>query len=148
MGTGTTMVIDYEDAVYKYTPQGFSVEVGELGRVLAGGPRLNMIGFEDYRLDLRHWEIEKKKVSENGEWQTLYFRKRQPTETEIVKYRSTEIYEAYTAHGYEEIDGKFYIFSDYVGADVIDLSEWVVKKVSLPYPGRKKQVLAFTRKAS
>lgn len=148
MGIITTMVIEYGDAVYEYTPQGFSVKVEDLGRVLAGGPRLNMIGLEDYRLDLRYWEIEKKTVSENGEWRTLYFRKRQHREIEIVKYRSTEVYEAYTAHGYEEIDGKFYIFSDYVAADVIDLSEWVVNKVSLPYPGRNKQVLALTRKAS
>ena len=99
MGIITTMVIEYGDAVYEYTPQGFSVKVEDLGRVLAGGPRLNMIGLEDYRLDLRYWEIEKKKVSENGEWRTLYFRKRQHREIEIVKYRSTEVYEAYTASG-------------------------------------------------
>ena len=148
MGTIPTMVIDYGDAVYKYTPQGYSVDVKEGRRILAGGPRLNMIGFEDYRLDLRYWEIEKKEVNENGEYQTLHFRKRQRKEIEIVKDSSTESPKIYTAYGYEEIDGKVYAFSSSKGVETFDLSEWTVNKTLLAYPGHDKQVLVFTRKAS
>ena len=70
-----------------------------------------MLGFEDYRLDLRYWEIEKKEVSENGELETLHFRKRQRKEIEIVKDSLTESPKTYTAYGYEEIDGKVYVLS-------------------------------------
>lgn len=148
MGIITSMLIDYGDVVYKYTPQGYSVDVKEGRRILAGGPRLNMIGFEDYRLDLRHWEIEKKEVSENGEWQTLYFRKRQRKEIEIVKDSLTESPKTYTAYGYEEIDGKVYVFASSKGVETFDLSEWTVKKALPAYPGHNKQALMFTRKSS
>lgn len=148
MGIGTTMMIDYGDAVYKYTPQGFSVDVREGHRILAGGPRINMLGFEDYRLDLRYWEIEKEEISENGEWQTLHFRKRERREIEVVKDYLTESPKTYTAYGYEEIDGKFYVFSSSKGAETFDLSEWTVKKALPAYPGHNKQALVFTRKTS
>lgn len=148
MGIITSMLIDYEDAVYQYTPQRYSVDVREGHRILAGGPRINMLGFEDYRLDLRYWEIEKKEVSENEEWQTLYFRKRQRKEIEIVKDSLTESPKTYTAYGYEEIDGKVYVFSSSKGVETFDLSEWTVKKALPAYPGRNKQALMFTRKAS
>lgn len=148
MGIITSMLIDYDDAVYQYTPQRYSVDVREGHRILAGGPRINMLGFEDYRLDLRHWEIEKKEVSENGEWQTLYFRKRQRKEIEIVKDSSTESPKTYTAYGYEEIDGKVYVFSSSKGVETFDLSEWTVKKALPAYPGHNKQALVFTRKTS
>lgn len=148
MGVITSMLIDYEDAVYKYTPQRYSVDVIEGHRILAGGPRVNMLGFEDYRLDLRYWEIEKKEVSENGKWQTLYFRKRQRKEIDIVKDSLTESPKTYTAYGYEEIDGKIYVFSSSKGVETFDLSEWTVNKALLAYPGHNKQALMFTRKAS
>lgn len=148
MGIITSMLIDYEDAVYQYTPQRYSVDVREGHRILAGGPRVNMLGFEDYRLDLRYWEIEKKEVSENGEWQTLHFRKRERREIEVVKDHLTESPKTYTAYGYEEIDGKFYVFSSSKGAETFDLSEWTVKKALPAYPGHNKQALMFTRKAS
>ena len=45
MGIITSMLIDYEDAVYQYTPQRYSVDVREGDRILAGGPRVNMLGF-------------------------------------------------------------------------------------------------------
>lgn len=57
-----------------------------------------MLGFEDYRLDLRYWEIEKKEVSENGEWQTLHFRKRERRKIEVVKDYLTESPKTYTAY--------------------------------------------------
>ena len=148
MATCTTMGIDYEDAVYQYTPQRYSIDVREGHRILAGGPRVNMLGFEDYRLDLRYWEIEKKEVSENGEWQTLYFRKRQRKEIEIVKDSLTESPKTYTAYGYEEIDRKVYVFSSSKGVETFDLSEWTVKKAVPAYPGHNKQALTFTKKAS
>lgn len=148
MGIITSMLIDYDDVVYQYTPQRYSVDVREGRRILAGGPRINMLGFEDYRLDLRHWEIEKKEVSENGEWQTLYFRKRQRKEIEIVKDSLTESPKTYTAYGYEEIDGKVYVFSSSKGVETFDLSEWTLKKALPTYPGHNKQALVFTRKTS
>ena len=148
MGIITSMLIDYEDTVYQYTPQRYSVDVREGHRILAGGPRINMLGFEDYRLDLRYWEIEKKEVSENGEWQTLYFRKRQRKVIEIVKDSLTESPKTYTAYGYEEIDGKVYVFSLSKGVETFDLSEWTVKKALYAYPAHNMQALMFTKKAS
>lgn len=148
MGIITSMLIDYEDSVYQYTPQRYSVDVREGRRILAGGPRVNMLGFEDYRLDLRYWEIEKKEISDNGKWRTLYFRKRHRKEIDIVKDSLTESPKAYTAYGYEEIDGKVYVFSSSKGVETFDLSEWTVVKALLAYPGHNKQALTFTRKAS
>ena len=145
MGAITTMMIDYGDYAYKYTPQGYGIEVrGD--RLLAGGPRINTYGMEDFRLDLRHWEIDKKDVSENGEWQTLYFRKRRREDFVIVKDRWSEKVEVYTAYGYEKVDGKYYIFSDSVGTEAIDGSDWNVRRVEISYPGYGKQALIFIKK--
>ena len=147
MGAITTMMIDYGDYMYKYTPQGYTAEVkGE--RLLAGGPRVNTYGMEDFRLDLRYWEIDKKDVSENGEWQTLYFRKRQREDIVIVKDRLSEKTEVYNAFGYEKVDGKYYIFSDSVGTEVLDGSDWAVRRIAISYPSYEKQAIIFTRKSA
>lgn len=147
MGTVTTMMIDYGDYVYKYTPQGYTVEVkGE--RLLAGGPRVNMYGLEDFRLDLQYWEINKKDVSENGEWQTLYFRKRQPKIIEVIQEISKERTEVFEAFGYEVVDGKYYIFANVMETQVIDSTEWNVEKTRFSYPGYGRDALIFTKKNS
>lgn len=141
-----TMMVDYGDRVYKYTPQGYTVEVEEGNRLLAGGPRVNTYGMEHFRLDLRCWEIEKKEESEDGQWETLYFRKRQREEFIVIKDYLTESSGAYTAYGYEEVNGKYYVFSDSVGTEVFDLNDWTVRKVSLSYPGYGKQAVIFAKK--
>ncbi len=146
MGAITSMIIDYGDCVYKYTPQGYSVEVREGKRLLAGGPRVNMYGLEDFRLDLCHWELEKKEVSENGEWQTLYFRKRRPVDLVVIKEQSDETTYVSSAIGYEVVDGKYYIFSSGCDTEVVDSAEWNVKKTRFSYPGYSKNALIFTLK--
>lgn len=147
MGTVTTMMIDHGDYVYKYTPQGYTVEVkGE--RLLAGGPRVNMYGLEDFRLDLQHWETDKKEVSEDGQWQTLYFRKRQPKIIEVIQESSKERTEVFEAFGYEVVDGKYYIFTNAMETQVIDGSEWNVEKTQFSHPGYEKDALVFTKKNS
>lgn len=147
MGIATTMVIDYGDYVYKYTPQGYTVEA-KRGRLLAGGPRVNMYGLEDYRLDLQYWEIEKKELSDSDKWQTLYFRKRQPKIIEVIREISKERTEVYEAFGYEMVDGKYYIFTNATETQVIDGAEWNVEKTRFSYPGYGKDALIFTKKNS
>ena len=142
MGAVTSMMIDY---VYKYTPQGYSVEVrGE--RLLAGGPRVNMYGLEDFRLDLRYWEVEKKEESEDGQWKTLYFRKRQPADLIVIKNQSSRPTNVFFADGYEEVDGKHYIFSKYGTTEVINGAEWDIKKTRFSYQGYAKDALVFAGK--
>lgn len=148
MGAVTTMMIDYGDYVYKYTPQGYTVEVKEGKRLLAGGPRVNMYGLEDFRLDLQYWELGKKEVSEDGEWQTLYFRKRQPKIIEVIQEISKERTEVFEAFGYEVVDGKYYIFTNAMKTQVIDGAEWNVEKTRFSYPGYGKDALIFTKKNS
>lgn len=143
-----TMMVDYGDRVYKYTPQGYSVEVREGNRLLAGGPRVNMYGLEDFRLDLRCWEIEKKDESEDGQWQTLYFRKRRPVDLVVIKEQSDETTYVSYAIGYEVVDGKYYIFSSGCGTEVVDGAEWNVKKTRFSYPGYSKDALIFTRRTA
>ena len=147
MGTVTTMMIDYGDYVYKYTPQGYTIEV-KGGRLLAGGPRVNMYGLEDFRLDLQYWEINMKDVSENGEWRTLYFRKRQPKIIEVIREISKERTEVYEAFGYEVVDGQYYIFTNVMETQVIDGTEWNVEKTRFSYPGYCKDALIFSKKDS
>lgn len=146
MGIATTMVVDYGDYVYQYTPRQYWVEVQNRNRLLAGGPRVNTYDMEYFRLDLQHWEIEKKEIDEKGHWQTLYFRKRQPAMIEIVKEVSDELTETFESFGYEEVDGKYYIFTNAMETQVIDGSEWNVKKTRFSYPGYSKRALIFTRK--
>lgn len=148
MGIATTMLVDYGDYVYQYVPRQYSVEVKEGNRLLAGGPRVNTYDLEYFRLDLQYWEIKKKEVDEDGSWQTLYFRKRQPKIIEIVKEISDELTETFESFGYEDVDGKYYIFTNAMETQVIDGAEWNVKKTRFSYPGYSKRALIFTKKAS
>lgn len=142
----TTMMVDYGDRVYKYTPQGYTVEVEEGNRLLAGGPRVNTYGMEHFRLDLRYWEIAKKEESEDGQWETLYFRKRRPVELVVIKEESDEKTEVSSATGYEMVGGEYYIFLSDGGTEVIDGSKWNAKKTQFSYPGYGKDALIFTRR--
>lgn len=146
MGIATTMVVDYGDCVYKYTPQGYTVEVREGDRLLAGGPRVNMYGLEDFRLDLRYWEIGKEEISKDDSWRTLYFRKRQPVDLIIIKNQPSCPTDVFFANGHEEVDGKHYIFSTYGSTEVIDGAEWDIEKTRFSYPGYARDALVFTRK--
>lgn len=148
MGIITTMMVDYGDFVYQYTPRYYSVEVRDGNRLLAGGPRINTYDMEYFRLDLRHWEVEKRETGSDtdSKWQTLHFRKRQREEVTVIKDSLTDSTQAYTAYGYEEVDGKYYIFSDSAETDVIDEAEWTMRKISLFFPGYSKQTLIFTKK--
>lgn len=148
MSAVTTMMIDYGDSMYKYTPQGYSVEVRGGNRLLAGGSRVNMYGLEDFRLDLQWWEVKKEETSKDGAWRTLYFRKRQPKMIEIVKEISGELTETFESFGYEEVDGKYYIFTNVMETQVIDGVEWNAKKTRFSYPGYSKDALIFTKKTS
>lgn len=148
MGIATTMVVDYEDNVYQYTPRQYWVEVRNGNRLLAGGPRVNTYGMEYFRLDLQYWEIDKKEVSEDGQWQTLYFRKRQAADLVIVKEQSSRPNDVFYANGYEEVDGKYYIFSNDNSTEVIDGAEWTVKETRFSYPGYARDALVFTKKVS
>jgi hypothetical protein len=103
---------------------------------------------EDYRLDLQYWEIKKKEVSENSEWQTLYFRKRQPKIIEVIREISKERTDVFEAFGYEVVDGKYYIFTNAMETQVIDGAEWNFKKTRFSYPGYGKDALIFTKKNS
>ena len=147
MGIATTMVVDYGDFVYRYTPRQYWINVEEGNRLLAGGPRVNTYDMEDYRLDLQYWEIRKKEVSDNGEWQTLYFCKRQPKIIEVIQEISKERTEVFEAFGYEAVDGKYYIFTNAMETQVIDGTEWNVKKTCSSYPGYTKDALIFAKKA-
>lgn len=146
MGIGTTIVVDYGDLVYQYTPRFYSVEVREGNRLLAGGPRVNTYDMEYFRLDLQYWEVHKKETSED--WQTLYFRKRQPKIIEVVQEISKERTEVFEAFGYEVVDGKYYMFTNAMVTQVIDGAEWNVEKTRFSYPGYAKDALIFTKKAS
>ena len=148
MGVATTMLVDYGDFVYQYTPRQYSVEVREGNRLLAGGPRINTYDMEYFRLDLQYWEIEKEETSKDDTWRTLYFRKRQPAMIEIVKEISDELTETFESFGYEEVDEKYYIFTNAMGTQVIDGAEWDVKKTRFSYPGYSKRALIFTKKTS
>lgn len=148
MSAVTTMMIDYGDSMYKYTPQGYSVEVRGGNRLLAGGSRVKMYGLEDFRLDLQWWEVKKEETSKDGAWRTLYFRKRQPKMIEIVKEISGELTETFESFGYEEVDGKYYIFTNVMETQVIDGVEWNAKKTRFSYPGYSKDALIFTKKTS
>ena len=143
-----TMMVDYGDCVYKYTPQGYSVEVREGNRLLAGGPRVNTYDMEYFRLDLQYWEINKNDVSEDGQWRTLYFRKRQPKIIEVTQEISKERTEVFEAFGYEVVDGKYYIFTNVMETQVIDGAEWNVEKTRFSYPGYDKDALVFMKKSS
>lgn len=112
MGIATTMVVDYGDFVYRYTPRQYWVDVQDGNRLLAGGPRVNTYDMEYFRLDLQYWEIRKKEVSDDGKWQTLYFHKRQPKIIEVIQEISKERTEVFEAFGYELVDGKYYIFTN------------------------------------
>lgn len=147
MGIATTMLVDYGDYVYQYTPRQYSVEIREGNRLLAGGPRINTYDMEYFRLDLRYWEIEKKETSEDGAWETLYFRKRQPADLVIVKEQSDETTYVSSAIGYEVVDGKYYIFTS-SDTEIFDEAEWSIKKTRFSYPGYAKDALIFTKKAS
>ena len=148
MGIATTMVVDYGDFVYKYTPRQYWIDVQEGNRLLAGGPRVNTYDMEDYRLDLQYWEIKKKEVSDSDNWQTLYFRKRQPKIIEVIREISKEQTEVFEAFGYEVVNGKYYIFTNAMGTQVIDGAEWNVEKTRFSYPAYSKDALIFTKKDS
>ena len=143
-----TMMVDYGDCVYKYTPQGYSVEVREGDRLLAGGPRVNTYDMEYFRLDLRYWEIEKKDESEDGQWKALYFRKRLPVDLVVIKEESDETTYVSSAIGYEEVDGKYYIFLSDGGTEVVDSAAYNIKRTRFSYPGYGKGALIFTKKSS
>ena len=150
MGIITTMMVDYGDFVYQYTPRYYSVEVREGNRLLAGGPRVNTYDMEYFRLDLQYWELGKKETGgdTDSKWQTLYFRKRQPAMIEIIKEVSDELTESFESFGYEEVDGKYYIFTNAMETQVIDGAEWGVRKTRFSYPGYGRDALIFTKKAS
>lgn len=148
MGAITTMLIDYGDSVHKYTPQGYSVEVREGNRLLAGGPRINTYDMEYFRLDLQYWEIKKEETSKDGTWRTLYFRKRQPRIIEVIQEISKERTDVFEAFGYEVVDGKYYIFTNAMETQVIDGAEWNFEKTRFSYPGYGKDALIFTKKNS
>lgn len=141
-----TMIVDYGDLVYKYTPQGYTVEVEEDNRLLAGGPRVNTYGMEHFRLDLRYWEVEKNEESEDGQWRTLHFRKRRPVDLVVVKEESDEKTWVSSAIGYEVVDGKYYIFSSDDGTEVINSAEWNARNTRFSYPGYSKDALVFTKR--
>lgn len=146
MGIITTMLVDYGDFVYQYTPRQYSVEVRGDNRLLAGGPRINTYDMEYFRLDLQYWEIGKKEAGENGEWQILHFRKRQPKIIEVIQEISKERTEVFEAFGYEVVDGKYYIFTNAMETQVIDGAKWNVEKTRFSYPGYGKDALIFTKK--
>ena len=146
MGIATTMVVDYGDVVYQYTPRQYWVDVRGGNRLLAGGPRINTYDMEYFRLDLQYWEIWKKEVSDDGKWQTLYFRKRQPQIIEVIQEISKERTEVFEAFGYEVVDGKYYIFTNAMETQVVDGAERNVEKTRFSYPGYGKDALIFTKK--
>lgn len=148
MGIATTMEVDYGDFVYRYTPRQYWIDVRGGNRLLAGGPRINTYDMEDYRLDLQYWEIRKKEVSDSDNWQTLYFRKRQPKIIEVIQEISKERTEVFEAFGYEVVDGKHYIFTNAMETQVIDGAEWNVEKTRFSYPGYGKDALIFRKKNS
>lgn len=148
MGIATTMVVDYGDLVYQYTPRQYWIDVREGNRLLAGGPRVNTYDMEYFRLDLQYWEIVKKEVSDSDNWQTLYFQKRQPKIIEVIQEISKERTEVFEAFGYEVVDGKYYIFTNAMETQVIDGAKWNVEKTRLSYPGYGKDALIFTRRTS
>lgn len=148
MGIITTMMVDYGDLVYQYTPRYYSVEVRDGNRLLAGGPRVNTYDMEYFRLDLRHWELEKKETGgdSDSKWQTLHFRKRRSADLVIAKEHSSRPTDVFFADGYEEIDGKYYVFTTDGSTEVIDGAEWNAKKTRFSYPGYTKDALIFTKK--
>lgn len=150
MGIITTMMVDYGDLVYQYTPRYYSVEVRDGNRLLAGGPRVNTYDMEYFRLDLRYWELEKKDTGgdNDSKWQTLHFRKRRSVDLVVVKEESDEKTYVSSAGGYEMVDGKYYIFLSDGGTEVIDEAEWRAKKTRFSYPGYSKDALIFTKKES
>ena len=150
MGIITTMMVDYGDLVYQYTPRYYSVEVQDGNRLLAGGPRVNTYDMEYFRLDLRYWELEKKETGgdTDSNWQTLHFRRRRSVDLVVVKEESDEKTCVSSTIGYEVLDGKYYIFLSDGGTEVIDEAEWNAKKTRFSYPGYGKDALIFTRKES
>lgn len=99
MGIATTMVVDYGDFVYQYTPRQYWVDVQDGNRLLAGGPRVNTYDMEYFRLDLQYWEIKKKEVSGGDNWQTLYFRKRQPKIIDSAEWNVEKTRFSYPGYG-------------------------------------------------